>query len=117
MYGYLDDGESKCCYIMDYRPHTLEDWLRPAVDGTTVTTKVKQIDFADRIRMARSFLAQIWLMHTKGIVHRDLHPGNIAIFEDSEGSLQLAPMDFGHAGPYKERFAGRLQKIYNLNRV
>lgn len=47
-------------------------------------------------------------MHESGIIHSDLHAGNILVHENSDGSLKFAIGDFGMA--YRAKDAAEIQK-------
>jgi formylglycine-generating enzyme required for sulfatase activity/serine/threonine protein kinase/ketosteroid isomerase-like protein len=49
----------------------------------------------DAIEVARQCLAGLDFAHSKGVLHRDLKPGNIMIARDHNGRLVAKLMDFG----------------------
>lgn len=51
-------------------------------------------------------------MHGKGVVHSDLHAGNILVHENSDGSLRFAVGDFGMA--HRARDAEEIQREQDL---
>lgn len=52
-------------------------------------------------------------MHEAGVVHSDLHAGNILVHEESDGALRFAIGDFGMA--YRSRDAADIQKAKDVS--
>ncbi len=81
-------GEGRCMVIQDY------------VSGETLADRMRRGHvFTERetVRIALSLLGALEILHQKGIVHRDLHPGNILISTDQVVKL----LDLGIAREVK----------------
>ena len=65
------------------------------IDGSDLATKIKEArpDFHDSAALVATIAGALHFAHTRGLVHRDIKPGNILI--DASGSAFLA--DFGLA--------------------
>ncbi|MEO6595033.1 MAG: bifunctional serine/threonine-protein kinase/formylglycine-generating enzyme family protein [Planctomycetota bacterium] len=55
-----------------------------------------KVPLADRLQLMRQVCAAVQHAHQKGVVHRDLKPGNVLVFDDG-GRLQVKIIDFGLA--------------------
>ena len=56
---------------------------------------------------------KINLLHDSGVIHSDLHAGNILVHENSDGSLKFAVGDFGMA--YRATDASEIQKQKDIS--
>ncbi|KAM6508454.1 hypothetical protein FALCPG4_018307 [Fusarium falciforme] len=54
------------------------------------------LDLNTRLRLALDIAHGIWMLHSCGIVHGDIKPANVLIFE-SQGSYRAKLADFSHA--------------------
>lgn len=65
------------------------------VEGRPIDTYCdeRQLTVADRLKLFRTVSAAVEYAHGRGVVHRDLKPGNILVTED--GVVKL--LDFGIA--------------------
>ena len=60
-----------------------------------------RLSLEKRIRLLRRLCAAIQHAHQKGVVHRDLKPGNVLV-SDADGKLQIKVIDFGLAKSIRE---------------
>ena len=49
------------------------------------------------IEIARQILSALSVAHNRGVMHRDLKPGNLILAQDAEGRLLVKILDFGFA--------------------
>ena len=72
------------------------------VEGIRITKYAEQKNFGvrERCRLVASLCEAVQHAHTRGVIHRDLKPGNILVQEAGEGSSepQVKILDFGVAG-------------------
>ncbi|MBW2455720.1 MAG: serine/threonine protein kinase [Deltaproteobacteria bacterium] len=82
-FGRLDDGSF--FLVLEYlRGRTLAEVLD---DGPVTMERV--------VPIARQIAAALQAVHAKGIVHRDVKPGNVMLIQDTEDEAKL--IDFGFA--------------------
>ncbi len=62
----------------------------------------QQVSLKDRIRLMKQVCAAVQHAHHKGVVHRDLKPGNVLVSDDG-GKLQVKIIDFGLAKAMGQR--------------
>ena len=76
---------------------------RPSTEPqcTTLGDRIEQGEFAI---MLKQILEALAYAHAKGVVHRDLKPGNILLEQDSAGQLRVKISDFGLARVIGEEF-------------
>jgi len=81
-----DDKEALYAVVMEYVPHTLEDFLRHRVTALT-------LDFAHQVM--RQLLEALDFLHRCGIMHRDIKPSNILVdLRDDGATVDLKLIDF-----------------------
>ncbi|MFH1461470.1 MAG: protein kinase [bacterium] len=57
----------------------------------------KEIDIKTKLKILIDIISGIEYMHSQGILHKDIKPGNILLFKDEEGNLTAKITDFGHS--------------------
>jgi hypothetical protein len=76
--------------------------------------RIEQGEFADILRQVLEALAHA---HGKGVVHRDLKPGNILLERNAAGNLEVKVSDFGLARVIGEEFVrNQAQSSVSLSR-
>lgn len=71
------------------------------VEGETLSSyleRSEKIPQAEALEIARQLCAGIAEAHRKGVIHRDLKPGNIMLCRTAKEGLRVVIMDFGLAG-------------------
>ena len=87
VFNYIEDG-SNLFLVMEYIP------------GETLDARLKRMGRCpDAVTICISVLSALEFMHNRGIIHRDIKPGNIMFLED--GTVKV--MDFGIAKISGER--------------
>lgn len=82
--------------VMDYgfdaqrAPYFTMDWLR---DATPITTAGANVSLDERVRLLAEMLRALAYLHRRGVIHRDLKPGNVLV--ESGGRVKV--LDFGLA--------------------
>lgn len=84
--------------------------VRVEVHGKTLREALSQMSLADRLQLLPAFLnlcRVVGTAHTRGVVHRGLHPGQILVTES--GDMLVMDWDLskqrGRQDPHEERFA------------
>ena len=69
------------------------------IDGLPLTQYVREhhLDTRDRLRLLERVCAAVQHAHQRGVIHRDLKPGNILVTRLDDGSPQPKILDFGVA--------------------
>ncbi|RHZ85635.1 hypothetical protein Glove_63g61 [Diversispora epigaea] len=62
----------------------------------------KTLPWKERVWLLNSFLRGLETIHSKGFIHRDLHPGNLMITEAHDGSKFIRLGDLGLCRPVNE---------------
>jgi len=94
----LDSGE-----LPDGRP-----WFAmPFVSGLPVTdwARERALDLRARVRLMASVCEAVEYAHRRGVIHRDLKPGNVIVAEDDAGQPRPRVIDFGVAKALDATFA------------
>jgi eukaryotic-like serine/threonine-protein kinase len=67
------------------------------VEGETLAQRVRRLglDIVETIEMAKGLAGALQAMHEKGVVHRDIKPGNLIFPTEAPGSIKI--IDFGVA--------------------
>lgn len=82
VYDYGEDGDVPYLVMRLLSGRSLADWLRETTP-----------DFADAARLVRQLAGALDYAHARGVIHRDVKPGNVLF--DADGTPFLA--DFGVA--------------------
>ena len=85
-FGVLDDTQ----------PYMVMDYL----DGMTLADHLSQtgpLPIRDALEIMEQVTAALAHAHRKGVLHRDLKPGNIMLVEGDDGNRQVKILDFGLA--------------------
>ena len=71
----------------------------PLLDGAPITSACDADDLtlSERLALFSECCAGVQAAHTKGIVHRDIKPGNLMVTKASDGSRSVRLIDFGIA--------------------
>src|SRR5579862_9380710 len=85
-------NHSNICHLYDVGPNYL---VMELVEGPTLADRIKEgaIPLDEALAIARQVAEGVEAAHEKGVVHRDLKPGNIKIKPD--GTVKV--LDFGLA--------------------
>ncbi len=78
------------------QPYMVMDYL----DGMTLADYASQagpLPLRETLEIIEQVTAALTHAHKKGVLHRDLKPGNIMLFEDDDGHRQIKILDFGLA--------------------
>ena len=68
------------------------------LEGRTLDLAAAQLNVRDKLQVIRSVALALEAAHAKGLVHRDLKPGNIMVAQGkAEHDLQVKVLDFGLA--------------------
>src|SRR5699024_4516533 len=68
------------------------------LDGQPLDRALERgIDEARSLRIGKQVVAAVAYAHSKGLVHRDLKPGNIFLTRGAEGEETARVLDFGLA--------------------
>ena len=62
----------------------------------------KTLPWKERLWLLNSFLRGLKTIHSKGFIHRDLHPGNLMITETHDNSKFIRLGDLGLCRPVNE---------------
>lgn len=79
----------------DFRPSTMLFYVMPYVEGESLRDRLrreKQLPVPDAIRIASELCSALEYAHRRGVIHRDIKPGNI-LLQDNQALLA----DFGIA--------------------
>lgn len=69
------------------------------------------IPIENALELARQILAALWYLHESGIVHGDLHPGNVLVLGADQPVVKLA--DFGISEDLRGREAARPNVVHH----
>ena len=72
------------------------EWM----DGEDLFERLERagaLDAVDGLRVVDQVLSALEFVHTKGVVHRDLKPGNVFLHQMQDGTTRTRVMDFGVA--------------------
>jgi len=71
------------------------------VEGPDLSQRIDEVkggmDFAEVTEIIKQVGRAVTVAHQKGVIHRDLKPGNIMLHYDTSSDLQVKVMDFGIA--------------------
>ncbi|WP_071460623.1 serine/threonine-protein kinase [Bacillus massilinigeriensis] len=93
-----------CPYIIDILDSTIDTnnkkyWYVMPLAKTNLYSYIKQhndkLEFNERLRIFEMILEGIMFAHERGVLHRDLSPNNILIFEDDVSEIKINICDFG----------------------
>ena len=104
----FEENSGKPFLVMDYIDgQTLDDYLADSSVGRVVPNAPHGLPEADVIRLLKPVAAALDYAHAKGVVHRDVKPGNVMIAKDGTPYV----LDFGIAREMQEtmtRVTGKL---------
>ncbi|MGN0995532.1 MAG: leucine-rich repeat protein, partial [Candidatus Ventricola sp.] len=84
------------------------------IDGVTLTEYVGQnggrLSLAQALKLLNPIAAALSMLHSRGIVHRDVKPDNIMVYRNSTDTVLL---DFGAARVLDNKTMGRNSLIYS----
>jgi serine/threonine-protein kinase len=104
--------EAKVCLNLTHpnivRVHFLDEWEGQAylaleyLEGQTLRAFLdnqqgKPLEWKTVSAMMQQLLGAVGYAHARGVVHRDLKPGNVMLAKEKSGSWRLVVMDFGLA--------------------
>ena len=77
------------------------------VRGAPINTycDLNRVSLEDRVKLVEQVCAAVQHAHQKGVIHRDLKPGNILV-SDAEGRVQVKIIDFGLAKALNQGVSG-----------
>lgn len=97
---------SRLAIVMEYAPRTLDFFIQ-GVDTTAAAyspkpNQVTVLSYEEKLSLAHQLLSGLGFCHSRGIVHRDVKPTNLLIFNDPDPSAKgrkyvLKLIDFGSA--------------------
>jgi len=79
----------------------------PFVEGESLAQRLRSggaLPIADAVRLLRQVASALEYAHARGVVHRDIKPGNIFL-TDSDGDVFVKLLDFGVAKQVDQDFA------------
>ena len=84
------------CHLYDVGDNYL---VMELVEGQTLSDRIKQgaIPLEESLDIARQIAAALEAAHEKGVVHRDLKPGNVMLRADGPSGSMVKVLDFGLA--------------------
>lgn len=83
--------------VVDETPYLVMELLR----GETLEKRLARsgrLPFEDAVAILRQVLRGLGAAHAKGVVHRDVKPGNIFLVERASAAASVKLLDFGVAG-------------------
>jgi serine/threonine-protein kinase len=86
--------------IFDFGVEPVPYLVMEKLSGRTLATELARrgrLPASEAIHIARSLLGALAVVHARGIVHRDIKPGNIFLERPEDGSLTIKLLDFGIA--------------------
>lgn len=77
--------------------YLVSEWVGPHTLADLLVGKTREHSFSERIQLASHLLEAVRYMHSRGIVHRDLHPGAIYLTQGTESEVPIKITDFDYA--------------------
>ena len=95
----FEDNNGNPFLVMDYIDgQTLDDYLAEHTGTTGILPVANGLPESDVLRLLRPIAAALDYAHSKGVVHRDVKPGNVMIAKDGTPYI----LDFGIAREIQE---------------
>lgn len=90
-YDLVQDRDDELLFYL------VSEWVGPHTLADLLTRKTPHYSFGERLQLAVYLLDAVRYMHSRGIVHRDLHPGAIYLTQGTESEVPIKITDFDYA--------------------